>query len=146
MRLWTFHPKYLDPKGLVALWREGLLAQKVLRGLTSGYTAHPQLERFRRHPEPLAAIGFYLVIVHEEACARDYDFDLSKLVCTVPVDPIEETRGQVTFEWKHYLSKLKKRDPSRYRSLKDVMIPRAHPLFRIGAGEIRNWEKSGSSS
>lgn len=32
MRLWTLHPKYLDTKGLVALWREALLAQKVLQG------------------------------------------------------------------------------------------------------------------
>ena len=27
MRLWTLHPKYLDAAGLVALWREALLAQ-----------------------------------------------------------------------------------------------------------------------
>ena len=146
MRLWTFHPKYLDSRGLVALWREGLLAQKVLRGLTTGYTAHPQLERFRRHPETLAAIGFYLVIVHEEACARDYDFDLTKLVSTAPVDPIEETRGQLSFEWKHFLFKLEVRDLSRYPSLKYVKTPHAHPLFRIGEGGIRSWEKSGASS
>jgi len=31
MRLWTIHPKYLDRQGLLALWREALLAQKVLR-------------------------------------------------------------------------------------------------------------------
>jgi hypothetical protein len=36
MRLWTLHPKYLDARGLVALWREALLAQKVLRGATRG--------------------------------------------------------------------------------------------------------------
>ncbi|HKX52383.1 MAG TPA: pyrimidine dimer DNA glycosylase/endonuclease V [Nitrosospira sp.] len=39
MRLWTLHPRYLDTKGLVAAWREALLAQKVLSGLTSGYTS-----------------------------------------------------------------------------------------------------------
>jgi hypothetical protein len=27
MRIWTVHPRYLDPKGLVAAWREALLAQ-----------------------------------------------------------------------------------------------------------------------
>lgn len=47
MRLWSVHPKYLDVRGLVALWREGLLAQAVLRGRTKGYLHHPQLERFR---------------------------------------------------------------------------------------------------
>ena len=30
MRLWSIHPKYLDRQGLLAVWREGLLAQKVL--------------------------------------------------------------------------------------------------------------------
>lgn len=37
MRLWSIHPKYLDAKGLVALWREALLAQKVLKGETTGW-------------------------------------------------------------------------------------------------------------
>jgi hypothetical protein len=31
MRIWSLHPKYLDSKGLVALWRESLLAKNVLR-------------------------------------------------------------------------------------------------------------------
>jgi hypothetical protein len=34
LRLWSIHPKYLDATGLVALWREALLAQKVLKGKT----------------------------------------------------------------------------------------------------------------
>lgn len=37
MRIWSLHPSYLDAKGLVALWRETLLAQKVLLGATVGY-------------------------------------------------------------------------------------------------------------
>jgi hypothetical protein len=37
MRLWTLHPRYLDSQGLVALWREGLLAQAVLRNRTRGF-------------------------------------------------------------------------------------------------------------
>ncbi|MGP1680491.1 MAG: pyrimidine dimer DNA glycosylase/endonuclease V [Giesbergeria sp.] len=36
MRLWSLHPQYLDSKALVALRREGLLAQAVLAGLTRG--------------------------------------------------------------------------------------------------------------
>ena len=43
MRLWSIHPRYLDSMGLVALWREALLAQAVLRGETKGYKFHPQL-------------------------------------------------------------------------------------------------------
>ena len=48
MRLWSLHPKYLDIKGLVACWREGLLARKVLLDQTKGYKNHPQLIRFNR--------------------------------------------------------------------------------------------------
>ena len=70
MRLWTLHPKYLDPKGLVALWREALLARAVLRGETSGYTRHPQLERFRSHEKPLFALDAYLAVVFDEAVSR----------------------------------------------------------------------------
>ncbi len=48
MRLWSLHPKYLDRQGLLAVWREGLLAQKVLQGKTKGYKNHPQLKRFQQ--------------------------------------------------------------------------------------------------
>lgn len=47
MRLWSLHSRYLDSRGLVALWRESLRAQKVLMGDTIGYRHHPQLDRFR---------------------------------------------------------------------------------------------------
>lgn len=46
VRLWSLHPRYLDTAGLTAGWREALLAQKVLTGVTRGYRHHPQLERF----------------------------------------------------------------------------------------------------
>jgi len=64
VRLWSISPGYLDARGLVALWREALLAQKVLMGLTRGYTRHPQLERFRRTSDPVLYIGTYLYYVY----------------------------------------------------------------------------------
>ena len=70
MRLWSLHPRYLDPQGLVALWREALLAKAVLRGETRGYTRHPQLERFSEHPQPRLAINAYLAAIHDEATRR----------------------------------------------------------------------------
>jgi carboxyl-terminal processing protease len=39
MRLWSLHPKYLDAQGLVALWREALLAKAVATTLAIGITA-----------------------------------------------------------------------------------------------------------
>ncbi|HWQ19849.1 MAG TPA: pyrimidine dimer DNA glycosylase/endonuclease V, partial [Methanotrichaceae archaeon] len=73
--MWSIHPKYLDARGLVALWREGLLAQKVLRGETQGYRYHPQLNRFKEAEDPKAAIAGYLKEVVKEAGRRGYCFD-----------------------------------------------------------------------
>ena len=75
MRIWSLHPCLLDRRALVACWRETLLAQKVLRGLTRGYTNHPQLIRFRAHPQPLEAVAAYLLGLADEADARGYSFN-----------------------------------------------------------------------
>jgi len=79
VRLWSVHPKYLDARGLVALWREALLAQAVLRGGTKAYLHHPQLQRFRAQPSPLGAIADYLRGVHDEAIRRGYAFMARKI-------------------------------------------------------------------
>ena len=70
MRLWSVHPRYLDAQGLVAIWREALLARAVLRGATKGYRHHPQLERFRAHASPRYAICAYLSAIQAEAYER----------------------------------------------------------------------------
>lgn len=141
MRLWTLHPKYLDAQGLVALWREALLAQKVLRGATRGYRNHPQLRRFSRLPNPPAALAGYLAAVHDEAARRGYHFDASKISARPSGSRIAETRGQLLYEWRHLNRKLKKRDPARHRGFHQVKVPAPHPLFRIVAGPVRDWEK-----
>ncbi len=141
MRLWTLHPKYLDAKGLVALWREALLAQKVLRGLTRGYKHHPQLLRFSEAKNPPAALASYLKAVHDEAMRRGYKFDEKKIGRTKFRGRLKETDGQLLYEWKHLKWKLKKRDPKRLSESVAVIIPEAHPLFKIIPGEVREWEK-----
>jgi hypothetical protein len=141
MRLWTVHPKYLDARGLVALWREAMLAQKVLRGQTRGYKHHPQLIRFAETEDPPAALAAFLRAVHEEAVERDYKFNASKIGKPKFGGKIKETRGQLLYEWRHLKRKLKKRDPKRLRKLASVTIPAPHPLFKIVPGEVRDWEK-----
>jgi hypothetical protein len=141
MRLWTVHPKYLDPKGLVALWREALLARAVLRGETKGYRHHPQLHRFQAHPAPRSAINAYLAAVLDEATVRGYSFDRTKVGPVRGRIQIPGTDGQLRYEWQHLLGKLKVRSPahhSRWRSL-DALEP--HPVFRIGPGDIEPWER-----
>lgn len=142
MRLWTSHPKHLDAKGLVALWREALLAQKVLQGRTRGYRHHSQLERFRATPKPAAAIASYLVAVHREAQRRGYHFDGRKIGRQRWRGRITETRGQLRYEWAHLRRKLKRRAPDLWRQSRTLAVPAPHPLFRIVPGNVRAWEKT----
>ncbi len=141
MRIWTLHPRYLDRQGLLALWREGLLAQKVLRGMTRGYTRHPQLCRFRGHADPPAMIAAYLHGVWLEARARGYRFDRARIATTPCGDRVEESEGQLLFEWGHLLEKLKERAPDLYRQHRAIRLPEPHPLFRIVPGGKREWER-----
>ena len=140
MRLWTLHPRYLDSKGLVALWREGLLAQAVLQGQTKGYRNHPQLQRFLDSPKPEAFIARYLKTVRDEACRRGYAFDSSKLMTALRGGTIWVTRGQLAFERAHLQKKLKVRDPGwlAQHPIGDVV----HPLFRIKPGGVEDWERA----
>ena len=140
MRLWTFHPRYLDAQGLVALWREALLARGVLRGRTNGYRQHPQLKRFRSCPSPRVAINRYLALVYAEAHSRGYAFDRSKLGRIGSGQRIRATDGQLQYEWLWFLSKLQRRSPSLYRSHLEVILPAAHSLFRVVPGPIADWE------
>ena len=141
MRLWTIHPQYLDAKGLVALWREALLAQKVLQGKTIGYRRHPQLNRFRAHSRPEAAIAVYLREVLREAKKRRYHFDGTKIPREKTRRKIIETEGQVLYEWRHLRRKLKKRDYKKYLQSKFNHVPEVHPLFHIVRGKVQDWER-----
>lgn len=140
MRLWSLHPKYLDSRGLVALWREGLLAKAVLEGKTRGYRSHPQLRRFRAQEDPVAVINAYLHAVLEEARRRGYHFDETKLAPHAPVRPLEVSDGQLRYEWRHLLSKLKRRDPAHFQQLCMIGNPDPHPLMRVVPGDIEAWE------
>jgi hypothetical protein len=142
MRLWTIHPKYLDPQGLVALWREALLARAVLRGQTRGYLNHPQLDRFRAHDAPRSAINVYLAAIHSEAMARGYDFDKRKIGPLRSVQPISTTTGQISYEWEHLLKKLSVRSRVLRRRWRTVSIPLCHPLFTPTPGLIESWERT----
>ena len=140
MRIWSLHPQHLDAKGLVALWRETLLAQKVLLGETRGYRSHPQLDRFKRHEDPLAAIAAYLQEVQREAERRGYRFDASKILKPVTRTKIVVTEGQIAYELSHLRAKLEVRDRASFEKLAHVERPTVHPLFIVVSGEIEEWE------
>ena len=141
MRLWTVHPRYLDSKGLVAAWREALLAQKVLAGGTKGYRHHPQLVRFQEQPDPLAAMAAFLAGIADEAEGRGYRFDTTKISSPRFQGQIPETRGQLLYEWGHLKAKLRVRAPGVARQFRGIVLPEPHPLFRIVPGKVRDWER-----
>ena len=146
MRLWTLHPKYLDTKGLLALWREALLAQKVLSGETVGYRHHPQLKRFKAHSNPAVALATYLHFVYQEAVSRGYHFNGDKIGVISLAIKLSTTDGQLLYEWEHLKAKLIQRDERKYEQISEIAEPEAHPMFEVIVGERESWEVSKSRS
>ncbi len=140
MRLWSLHPKYLDSKGLVALWREGLLARKVILGETKGYKYHPQLERFKSHKNPVKAIDTYLLNVYSESVRRSYHFNRRKIGSKFTTEHLNVTRTQLVYELEHLKSKLQTRDPEKYHEIEEITLPESNPFFRMVEGDLESWE------
>ena len=146
MRLWSLSPEYLDRQGLLALWREGLLAKKVLERKTKGYKNHPQLIRFRETEKPLDYINAYLFAVLNEAERRGYDFRGDKLRAEAgglknKLKNIKVSSGQLAYEFQHLLGKLKKRDLARYEQYYKIDKIKVNSLFKVVKGGVASWEK-----
>jgi hypothetical protein len=142
MRLWSLHPVYLDAKGLVALWRESLLAKAVLDGKTKGYKNHPQLQRFKSHPDTKAAINAYLWEVYREAKRRGYRFNAGKLAENCGCAKIPVTNGQLRYEWEHLQKKLSIRNEEQYQKNASVVEIVPHPNIEVVPGRIESWERT----
>ncbi len=145
MRIWSIHPNLLDTKGLVAVWRETLLAKHVLEGKTRGYKNHPQLIRFRTHTDPLGMINGYLSEIFWEAERRGYAFKKEKIDWTFSRGEILLHRGQLAYEWQHFLKKTAIRDPQHFNEVKNKIV-KAHPVFRLVDGSIEHWERTDGNS
>ena len=150
MRVWSLHPRYLDRQGLVACWRESLLAQAVLAGRTRGYRQHSQLVRLRAAPDPLATVGAYLLVLAQEAGQRGYRFDSSRVQRPAEIDTgrgqgvarLPVTEGQVAHECAHLMAKLAVRSPEQHEALRSVPAVRVHPLFTRVPGPVESWERT----
>jgi len=140
MRLWSLHPQYLDLKGLLAVWREGLLAKHVLAGKTVGYRNHPQLRRFRESASPLDAIDCYLAEVFFEAARRNYSFNREKIDWGFTPVALSVSAGQLDYERNHLLDKLNRRDPAAAERLAGETRPLVHPMFQVREGDVEPWE------
>ena len=158
MRLWSLHASLLDAAGLVAVWREALLARNVLQGKTKGYKNHPQLDRFKKAHDSITAINNYLASIYKESISRGYKFDGSKIPYTsVSFMDISVTSGQLRHELEHLMKKCKVRNPEHYKRLQLLSLnlynPKIerdmlgylqfhNPIFRLVFDEsIESWER-----
>lgn len=139
MRLWSVHPRHLDRQGLVACWREALLAQAVLAGRTKGYQHHPQLARFRTLDDPVGGLGDYLAAVAAEATVRGYRFDTTRIDRAPGTATLTVTDGQLAYERGHLLAKLTVRNPELVAGLPVDLAP--HPMFEVVGGPVAEWER-----
>ncbi|MBD3262788.1 hypothetical protein GF374_00220 [Candidatus Woesearchaeota archaeon] len=131
MRLWSMHTKYLDVKGFVALWREALLAREVLKGKTKGWKNHPQLNRFKAVKNPIPYINAYLKNIYKEACKRGYNFNQKKLGRKLTNKKLKVSKGFFEKEVKALKSKLRKRDPAKYKKLSKLKDLELNPIFKL---------------
>lgn len=137
MRLWSLHPRLLDVKGIVALWREGLLARAVLTGAARGYRHHPQLQRFKAaKSHAVERLDTYLHVICDEADRRGYKFARAKLGVRTDLECIEVSEGQLAFEFTRLRDKVMTRT--------GVMITevRHHPMFVVVPGPKEDWERA----
>ena len=110
------------------------------RGLTRGYRHHPQLDRFRALPDPVAGVATYLHALADEAGRRGYAFDRSRLAADA--DPglrLPVTESQLRLEFDLLRAKVAGRDPGW---LPRLDAPRPHPLFVPVPGGIAPWERA----
>lgn len=141
MRLWSIHPKYLDVKGFCGLWREGIIARNALLGIKEGYRNHPQLDRFKRQSNPVIFIDTYLLYVYKDSIRRKYNFNRDLFGYEFTDSKIPVTDGQLKYEIKHLLRKLKVRDIKRYEKLVNLDIIDVNPVFDVVSGDIEEWER-----
>ena len=142
MRLWSLHPRYLDPKGLVALWREALARPGRAPGAIPGDIATiPSCSDSARSPLRVAASPSTF-----GPCTRNRSSEATastgaRLCTGGTVARVDVTRGQLDFEWRHLLAKLEKRNPPVLEALQNTGDPAPHPLFRVVPGAIEEWER-----
>lgn len=132
MRLWSIHPKYLDKHALIALWREGLLAQKALSGKGLVDEANVQLVRFKKSANPVRAIGSYLSFVASEGAKQGCKLNHERIL-----QPNFEAKfmttdvAQMELEVEQLKARMKTRNKDKFKLLTDVHKFEANPVFTL---------------
>jgi len=143
MRLWSFHPMYLDKIGYARVINEAVAGyhayMKTGKGYPAAWEKHSQLARFKAHPSDFLRDYIKFLIDYKRYIQlKEIDFPGSFLPDLNSCMTV--TEGQLDYEWKRYLSKLKIRNFVKYSELKYIQ-PKPHPLFTVIKGDVEHWEK-----
>ena len=141
MRLWSLSPELLDSKGLVACWRESLLALHVLQGNTVGYKNHPQLDRFKKSDNPVQSISSYLWSLYWESLERGYKFDKNKIPLEFSEVSIPVTIGQLEYEYEFLKNKVIGRTGKWNHGFANILLATNFYVFYGVDGDVEYWEK-----
>lgn len=132
MCLWSVHPKYLDKCGLVALWREGLRAQKNLSGESGKIPNDPQLIRFKQQDNPLQAIGAYLSFITCEALRQGCKFNHEKIMFPNFENAfLSVSEAELAEETERLKAKLHQRSEEKYEQLCQQQKIEINPVFNL---------------
>lgn len=160
MRVWSIHPAYLDTKGLVASWKEGIQGLNALRnprkpnGKWAMFAHHPQLIRFKRFENPELCLSEYLHFIADEADRRNYNFNRNLILPRLDENPYQIwiTCGQLIYEWDFLSHKVTCRTgfweygkPTiNGKSTVETIASWScvvHPMVVLIPGDIECWEK-----
>ena len=133
MNLWSFHPKYLDEKGLRAVWQDALFAQNVLSGRIKDHRKYyPQLMKFNNYFEPLAAIGAYLGFIYDDGVERGIIFQEHKIMHRSKRENIFQVdRERLEDEFEQYKRKMQTVSMLQTAKLRQVSKVEPHPIFEV---------------
>ena len=153
MRLWSFHPMYLDDDSLYLTWKKGMIAVRALTGKLHGYERmyanHRQLVRFQAQPDPVQAISDYMHTLADDAERRGWHYPRYFKHTTLPRrrdgTHMSVTAGQMEYEIWRYAAILSSRggminEWERFFGV-DPHLP--NPIFEMVRGPIGSWERYG---
>jgi hypothetical protein len=122
-------------------WPPPPFPERAVRVPGTAYVPEPQPPAPPEPRDPGHAITTFLHGIADEAAARGYVFDRSKVLH--PPDPdlrLEVTDGQLAHEWGHLRAKLAERSPDVLARWSGVEVPDPHPMLVVAPGPVAPWE------
>ena len=139
-RIWSLHPKYLDGIEIFFLWRNCIMAKKILDGTEKVNRKFPHLARFESSSNPIGAINIYLSEVYKIASTHGKNFKLDKFDDSFKDISLNVTKGQMEYEVELFKKKLRNRSSDTNALIFKIKIIEPNPLFKVVEGNKEAWD------